>query len=160
MITDPDNKIHGANMGPTWGRQDPGGPHVGPMNLVIWGCSGDATCNSGHVIVLLILEYPHGTEVGFLILKLHRWRIRHHYHHYLMMWLCGMTGDGNADGDFNDVAKSNHHPNGEQHHFLWFLLTGFRRPWKAYHQREIASSTLRHEQNGCLFTVTPFTNMV
>ena len=24
-------------MGPTWGRQDPGGPHVGPMNLAIWG---------------------------------------------------------------------------------------------------------------------------
>ena len=22
-------------MGPTWGRQDPGGPHVGPMNLFI-----------------------------------------------------------------------------------------------------------------------------
>ena len=23
-------------MGPTWGRQDPGGSHVGPMNLAIW----------------------------------------------------------------------------------------------------------------------------
>ena len=23
-------------MGPIWGRQDPDGPHVGPMNLVIW----------------------------------------------------------------------------------------------------------------------------
>ena len=23
-------------MGPTWGRQVPGGPHVGPMNLSIW----------------------------------------------------------------------------------------------------------------------------
>ena len=32
----PDNKVHGANMGPIWGRQDPGGPHVGPMNLAIW----------------------------------------------------------------------------------------------------------------------------
>ena len=32
----PDNKVHGANMGPIWGRQDPDGPHVGPMNLVIW----------------------------------------------------------------------------------------------------------------------------
>ena len=28
----PDSKVHGANMGPIWGRQDPGGPHVGPMN--------------------------------------------------------------------------------------------------------------------------------
>ena len=32
----PDNKVHGANMGPIWGRQDPGGPHVGPVNLDIW----------------------------------------------------------------------------------------------------------------------------
>ena len=31
-----DNKVHGANMGPIWGRQDPGGPHVGPMNFDIW----------------------------------------------------------------------------------------------------------------------------
>ena len=23
-------------MGPTWGRQDPVGPHVGPMNVAIW----------------------------------------------------------------------------------------------------------------------------
>ena len=29
----PDNKFHGANMGPTWGQQDPGGPHIGPMNF-------------------------------------------------------------------------------------------------------------------------------
>ena len=32
----PDSKVHGANMGPTWGRQDPGGPHVGHVNLAIW----------------------------------------------------------------------------------------------------------------------------
>ena len=33
----PDTKVHGANnMGPIWGRQDPGVPHVGPMNLAIW----------------------------------------------------------------------------------------------------------------------------
>ena len=32
----PDTKFHGANMGPIWGRQDPGGPHVGPMNFAIW----------------------------------------------------------------------------------------------------------------------------
>ena len=28
--------VHGANMGPIWGRQDPGGPHVGPINLAVW----------------------------------------------------------------------------------------------------------------------------
>ena len=31
-----DIKVHGVNMGPTWGRQDPGGPHVGHRNLAIW----------------------------------------------------------------------------------------------------------------------------
>ena len=39
----PDSKVRGANMGPIWGRQDPGGPHVGPMDLVIWGgCKHEA----------------------------------------------------------------------------------------------------------------------
>ena len=28
-------------MGPIWGRQDPCGRHVGPMNLAIWVRSGD-----------------------------------------------------------------------------------------------------------------------
>ena len=32
----PNSKVHGTNMGPMWGRQDPGGPHVGPMNFAIW----------------------------------------------------------------------------------------------------------------------------
>ena len=32
----PDSNVHGANMGPILGRQDPGGPHVGPMNFAIW----------------------------------------------------------------------------------------------------------------------------
>ena len=27
-------------MGPIWGRQDPGGPHVGPMNFAIWDWVG------------------------------------------------------------------------------------------------------------------------
>ena len=31
-----DNKVHGANMGPIWDRQDSGGPHIGPMNIAIW----------------------------------------------------------------------------------------------------------------------------
>ena len=32
-----DSKVHGANMGPIWGRQDPGGPQIVPMNFAIWG---------------------------------------------------------------------------------------------------------------------------
>ena len=39
LSSHPDSKVHGANMGSTWGRQDPGGPHVGPMNLAIWDAS-------------------------------------------------------------------------------------------------------------------------
>ena len=35
-ITYPDSKIRGANMGPIWDRKDPGWPHVGPTNFVIW----------------------------------------------------------------------------------------------------------------------------
>ena len=36
MKMSPDSKVHEANMGPIWGRQDPGGPQVGPMNFAIW----------------------------------------------------------------------------------------------------------------------------
>ena len=46
----PDNKVHGANMGSIWGRQDPGGPHVAPWTLLsgikplaacrLWSISG------------------------------------------------------------------------------------------------------------------------
>ena len=31
----PDSKVYGANVGPIWGWQDPGGPHFGPMNLAV-----------------------------------------------------------------------------------------------------------------------------
>ena len=39
-----DSKVDGANMGPTWGRQDPGGPHVCPINLATW------VVTQGHII--------------------------------------------------------------------------------------------------------------
>ena len=32
----PDSKVRGANIRLIWGRQDPGGPHVGPMNIDVW----------------------------------------------------------------------------------------------------------------------------
>ena len=38
LIVDPDSKVHDAYMGPTGGRQDPGGLRVGLMNLAIRGC--------------------------------------------------------------------------------------------------------------------------
>ena len=34
IYTDPDSKVHEANMGHIWGRQDPGGHHVGPWTLL------------------------------------------------------------------------------------------------------------------------------
>ena len=36
IYSHPGSKVHGANMGPTWGRQDPGGAHVGPIKVAIW----------------------------------------------------------------------------------------------------------------------------
>ena len=36
LLDYPDSKVHRANVGPTWGRQDPGGPYVGHMNFAIW----------------------------------------------------------------------------------------------------------------------------
>ena len=35
ILSYPDSKVHGASMGPIWGRQDPDGPHVGLMNFAI-----------------------------------------------------------------------------------------------------------------------------
>ena len=31
-----DSRVHGAYTRATWARQDPGGPHVGPMIFAIW----------------------------------------------------------------------------------------------------------------------------
>ena len=52
MEWDPDSKVHGANMGPIWGQQDPGGPHVGPMNFAIWGGNNIATSSWTNVDLL------------------------------------------------------------------------------------------------------------
>ena len=35
LVTSLITRFMGVNMGPMWGRQDPGGPHVGPMNKTI-----------------------------------------------------------------------------------------------------------------------------
>ena len=37
------HQVHEANMGPIWGRQDPGGPHVGLVNFAIWDSLSDGT---------------------------------------------------------------------------------------------------------------------
>ena len=53
---DPDSKVHVANMGTTWGRQDPGGPHVGPMILAIWGVCGST---NRWLLIFLLLAPTH-----------------------------------------------------------------------------------------------------
>ena len=35
QCANPDKKVHGANMGPTWVLSAPDGPHVGPMNFAM-----------------------------------------------------------------------------------------------------------------------------
>ena len=60
-FTIPDSKIHGANMGPIWGRQDPGGPHVGPMNFAYWDVGENGPSFSSHnkedcYIVIMIVS--------------------------------------------------------------------------------------------------------
>ena len=53
----PDSKVHGANMGPIWGRQYPGGLHVGPMNLAFWlSSSFEETSNSVRCIIILLFS--------------------------------------------------------------------------------------------------------
>ena len=32
-------------MGPIWGRQDPGGPHAGPMKFAIWDIMNESLYN-------------------------------------------------------------------------------------------------------------------
>ena len=57
----PDNKAHGANMRPIWGRQDPGGPHVGPMNFAIWDIAPE------------IRQYIY--NILMYVFQAHHWRI-------------------------------------------------------------------------------------
>ena len=39
-------------MGPIWGRQDPGGPHVGPMNLAISAAVNTQNSVYTHIVIL------------------------------------------------------------------------------------------------------------
>ena len=59
----PGSKVHGVNIGPIWDRQDPGGPHVGPMNFAIW------VYMFLWIIILLPTLYVH--HINWLILMTH-----------------------------------------------------------------------------------------
>ena len=72
----PDSQIDGANVGPTWGRQDPGGPHVDHSNVAIWAvcykqifvfCQGDI----GILIFNIRQEYCYSTRVDNMSIIFH-----------------------------------------------------------------------------------------
>ena len=46
-----------ANMGPIWGRQDPGEPQVGPMNFVIWVGANQVTSHYLNAWWFILLTY-------------------------------------------------------------------------------------------------------
>ena len=44
----PDSKVYGANVGSTWGRQDPGGSHFSHTNFAMWVTFIQARCLINH----------------------------------------------------------------------------------------------------------------
>ena len=65
----PDSKVSGAKMGPIWGRQDPGGPHVGPMNFAIWVATSLLSYNSWHSLWIHVkrlyqINFEEQNEIG------------------------------------------------------------------------------------------------
>ena len=57
MTGNPESKIHGTNMGPTWGRQDPGGPHVGPMNVGPLNLLSRKVFLCGNNVVMVVCQF-------------------------------------------------------------------------------------------------------
>ena len=58
-------------MGPIWGRQDPGGPHVAPMNFVIWTSSLEiAQLEEKEGKIILLKEEIFFSELSFHIILL------------------------------------------------------------------------------------------
>ena len=47
--SNPDSKVHGANMGPTWILSAPDGSHGGPMNFAIWEDTWKHNTGNTHV---------------------------------------------------------------------------------------------------------------
>ena len=72
--TYPNSKLHWSDMGPIWGRQDPGGPHVGPINLAIWVTSTKHSAHFVHKQRVLM----HGHQ---------GWNVRHGLCHIYMRYV-------------------------------------------------------------------------
>ena len=68
MVSHPDSKVHGANMGPTWVLSAPGGPHVGPINLAIRDvhCPSFSNPYPHNLILLTMYILPIGIRLASL----------------------------------------------------------------------------------------------
>ena len=65
----PESKAHAANMGPIWGRQDPGGPHVGPMIIAIWVYTNWPILISKlfyELLLIMYISYVNNTLFSFI----------------------------------------------------------------------------------------------
>ena len=62
-MTYPDSKVHGVNMGPTWGAQDPDGPHVGHVNLAIWDSYLNGAASEMRIYLNLAYFQTHILEI-------------------------------------------------------------------------------------------------
>ena len=69
-LNTPDSKVHGAYMWPTWGRQNPGGPHVGLMILAIWA----------HQFSPYYVRYPFSMLLPYGWLVIMAWNLRMRVH--------------------------------------------------------------------------------
>ena len=81
----PDSKVRGANMGPIWGRQDPGGPLVGPMNFPIWDVNQG--CYLSIITSLSSLSYHLAFFFLLLIFTCHRHQHHNHYYNFIIIIL-------------------------------------------------------------------------
>ena len=59
-------KVHEANMGPIWGRQDPVEPHVCPKNLAIWVVITYITDTNKPIVLLVITNHIQYFDVRFI----------------------------------------------------------------------------------------------
>ena len=92
----PDSKVHGVNMGPIWGQQDPDGPHVDPMNFAIWDCM------QFEVIIEHIIMAPDCIHFNLILAKscilqiLQQWSRKNIIDHAFKIFLAEKMGDSHC----------------------------------------------------------------
>ena len=56
-------KVRGANMGHVWGRQDPGGSHVGPINFAMWDMLHYMRTKTNLTLVYSLVSYSDWSSI-------------------------------------------------------------------------------------------------